>query len=213
MTIIEPSVELLTEINGLEVLKKIERAGRTCYKSEDLITDTSCKNFVAMLIKRGHEAMLEHYNITFKIITDRGVTHEIVRHRIASYAQESTRYVNYNKKGLNIIDPCFWKGYNTSIVDVQKYDIWQKHMQACEDAYNKLIALGAKPEEARSVLPNSLKTEIVCTMNLRELRHFLKLRTAKVAHPQMRQVAIILYTLVKDKLPVILDDIIIENNA
>ena len=202
MNIIEPSVEILDEINGLAILKKIELAGRTCYKSEDKTTDESCKTFVANLIKRGHEAMLEHYNITFKVICDRGVTHEIVRHRIASYAQESTRYVNYNKKGMTVIKPCFWNE------GTAEYCSWLNQMQFCEQSYNQLISFGAKPEEARSVLPNSLKTEIVVTMNLRELRHFLKLRTAIYAHPQMQQVARMLLVKLKLLIPIVFDDIL-----
>lgn len=215
MTVIEPSVEILIPINGLEVLKTIELAGRTCYKSEASITEDSCKNFVAMLIKRGHEAMLEHYNVSFKIVCDRGVTHEIVRHRIASYAQESTRYVNYNKKGMQFINPSFWQydcvQEGSPIPnEVKMKNIWHVHMEACERAYNELIELGAKPEEARSVLPNSLKTEIVITMNLRELRHFLKLRTSKYAHPQMVQVATMLLIELVSKIPVVFDDIYTE---
>jgi thymidylate synthase (FAD) len=201
MNINEPSVTLLDEIDGLSILKRIEVAGRTCYKSEDKITDESCKAFVANLIKRGHEAMLEHVNITFKIVCDRGVTHEIVRHRIASYAQESTRYVNYNKRGMEFIEPNFWQE------DAYKSAIWTNHMRQCEDVYNRLIENGAKPEEARSVLPNSLKTEIVITMNIREIRHFLKLRTSKYAHPSMRQVAFMLLALLKNQVPVVFDDI------
>jgi len=207
MIVIEPSVEILDNIDGVAILKRIEVAGRTCYKSEDTINDDSCNRFVAMLLARKHEAMLEHVNITFKVVCDRGVTHEIVRHRIASYAQESTRYVNYNKKGMTFIKPSFWtEGDN----DVFKWIVWENHMKQCEKMYNTLIANGAKPEEARSVLPNSLKTEIIITMNLRELRHFLHLRTAKVAHPDMRKVAIMLLNLLKSKVPIIFDDIVVE---
>jgi thymidylate synthase (FAD) len=210
MTIIEPSVEILDlgEKDGLSVLKKLEKIGRVCYKSEEFITDDSCIKFIQNIVKNKHEAILEHNNVTFKVICDRGVTHEIVRHRIASYAQESTRYVNYNKKGMTVIQPNFWS--NNDPKDLYKMCIWENIMKQLEGAYNTLIEAGAKPEEARSVLPNSLKTEIVCTMNLRELRHFLKLRTAKVAHPQMRQVAVMLGNLLKSKLPIIFDDITYE---
>ena len=210
MTIIEPSVTI-EDFDSVKVLQNIERAGRTCYKSEANITKDSSEAFVASIIKRGHESVLEHEKITFRVICDRGVSHEIVRHRLASYSQESTRYVNYNKKGMEFIKPNFWN--NDEDLDDYRYCMWQNMMKMCEEAYNRMIESGAKPEEARSVLPNSLKTEIVCTMNLRELRHFLKLRTAKVAHPQMRQVASMLYNLVKTKLPCILEDIIIEKTA
>lgn len=213
MKIINPSVELISGIDGNEILKIIELAGRTCYKSEDKITEESAKNFVKMLIDRGHEAMIEHYNITFKFICDRGVTHEIVRHRIASYAQESSRYCNYSKDKFNnsitIINISTGFKYDfDNPNDLEKYYEWQEAMKDAERHYMKLLKLGATPQEARSVLPNSLKTEIIVTMNLREWRHFFKLRTAKEAHPQMREVAIMALNILKEKIPIIFDDII-----
>ena len=166
-----------------------------------------------MLIDRGHEAMIEHYNITFKFICDRGVTHEIVRHRIASYAQESSRYCNYSKDKFNnsitIINISTGFKYDfDNPNDLEKYYEWQEAMKDAERHYMKLLKLGATPQEARSVLPNSLKTEIIVTMNLREWRHFFKLRTAKEAHPQMREVAIMALNILKEKIPIIFDDII-----
>ena len=206
MKVIEPSVELISKIDGNEILKTIELTGRTCYKSEDKITEESAKQFVKMLIDRGHEAMIEHYNVTLKFICDRGVTHEIVRHRIASYAQESTRYCNYSKdkfgNKITVIKPCFWDEHSP------QYIAWYTVCAKAEDTYFNLLKLGASPQEARSVLPNSLKTEIVVTMNLREWRHFFKLRTAKTAHPQMREVAIMALNILKEKIPVVFDDII-----
>jgi thymidylate synthase (FAD) len=153
----------------------------------------------------GHEAVIEHFNISVKFICDRGVTHELVRHRIASYAQESTRYVNYSKgkygSEITVIEPLFFnKGTDA-------YKTWQSSCEFAEKSYLLLLELDRSPQEARSVLPNSLKTEIVVTMNLRELRHFFKLRTAKTAHPQMREVAIMLLNELKIKIPVIFDDI------
>jgi len=205
MKIINANVEILDEINGDEILKHIEKVGRTCYKSEDQITSESAKKFVADLIKRGHEAMIEHFNISVKFICDRGVTHEIVRHRIASYAQESTRYCNYSKdkfgNEITVIKPCFWEEGSPN------YERWLVAMLTAESQYFSLLEHGAVAQEARSVLPNSLKTEIVVTMNLRELRHFFRLRTAKAAHPQMREVAIMLLNELKGKLSVIFDDI------
>lgn len=205
MKIIKASTEILSPINGEEILKSIEIAGRTCYKSESSITEDSSKKFVEMLIKKGHEAMIEHYNITVKFICDRGVSHEIVRHRIASYAQESTRYCNYNQdkfgNEITVIKPCFWEE------GTDEYEYWLGAMNGAETMYFTLIKAGAQAQEARSVLPNSLKTEIVVTMNLREWRHFFKLRTAKVAHPQMQEVAITLFNDLKSKVPVIFDDI------
>ena len=183
MKIIEPSFEIVP-VNGEEILKNIERAGRTCYKSEDKITADSARKFVAAIIKSGHESVIEHEKVTARIICDRGVTHEIVRHRIASYSQESTRYCNYgnDKFGneLTFIKPCFWNE------DDPKYMTWKYAMKNAEQAYMDLIHLGATPQEARSVLPNSLKTEIVVTMNLREWRHFFKLRTSPAAHASRR---------------------------
>ena len=174
---IRPSFEIMDDIDGAKILQKLERCGRVCYKSEDKITEGSAEKFIGMILKSGHESVLEHEKLTVKFICDRGVTHEIVRHRIASYSQESTRYCNYSKdkfgNELTFIRPCFWAD------DSDEYAVWKQAMEDIEKTYVKLISLGAKPEEARSILPNSLKTEIVCTMNLREWRHFFRLRTAK----------------------------------
>lgn len=205
MRIVEPRVEIMSIIDSDSILKNLELYGRVCYKSEDSITGDSANRFIRMIIKNGHESVLEHEKITVKFICDRGVSHEIVRHRIASYSQESTRYCNYHQdkfgSELTLIKPCFWEEGQ------EEYQIWKSNMQMIEDSYNKLISLGARPEEARSILPNSLKTEIVVTMNMREMRHFLKLRTSPKAHPQMRQVACILLRELKEKLPVIFEDI------
>lgn len=209
MKIIEPYVELESEINGEDILKTIEKVGRVCYKSEDRITEESAKRFVESLMKRGHESVIEHVSLSVRVVCDRGVTHEIVRHRVASYAQESTRYCNYGKdkfdNELTFINPCFWTGDE----DKDKKDIWINTMKNIENQYLELLKIGATPEEARSILPNSLKTEIIITMNLREWRHFFKLRTSNAAHPQMRQVAFMILEIFKEKVPVIFDDIII----
>ena len=205
MRVIRPGFEFLDEVNGENILKRIERIGRVCYKSEGKITDDSAGKFVGNILKRGHESVIEHEKVSVRIICDRGVSHEIVRHRIASYSQESTRYCNYNNekfgKELTLIKPLFWTE------DSKEYRIWLETMQNIEDSYNQLIEAGAEPQQARSILPNSLKTEIVVTMNLREWRHFFKLRTAKNAHPQMREVACALLKEFKEKIPVIFDDI------
>lgn len=209
MKIISSQIKIEDHIDK-EILRKIEKAGRTCYKSEEKITSESAKEFVKKILASGHETVIEHEKVTVRVICDRGVTHEIVRHRIASYSQESTRYCNYgkNKFGneITVIDPCFWKSGNPE--DKKKYEIWKKQMEATEKSYLDLLALGASPQEARSVLPNSLKTEIVMTMNLREWRHFFKLRTAPNAHPQMREIACPLLDEFKKRIPVIFDDII-----
>ena len=205
MKIIEPGVELVDDFDAATIMKKIERAGRVCYKSESNIKDDSAEKFIRSIIKRGHESVIEHATVSFKIICDRGVTHELVRHRIASYSQESTRYCDYTagKFGgeLTFIKPCFWSD------DDENFLLWKETMAQLEKNYLSLRANGAKPEEARSILPNSLKTEIFVTMNLREWRHFLKLRTAKAAHPQMREVALKIYKILAEKLPAVFDDI------
>lgn len=202
---IRPSFEIMDDIDGAKILQKLERCGRVCYKSEDKITEGSAEKFIGMILKSGHESVLEHEKLTVKFICDRGVTHEIVRHRIASYSQESTRYCNYSKdkfgNELTFIRPCFWAD------DSEEYAVWKQAMEEIEKTYVKLISLGAKPEEARSILPNSLKTEIVCTMNLREWRHFFRLRTAERAHPQIREISVALLDELKKHIPVIFDDI------
>jgi len=217
MRIIKPSFEIITPIDPEQILKTVEAVGRTCYKSEDKITDESCRTFVAGLIKRGHEAVIEHYNITVRLTVDRGVTHEVVRHRIASYAQESTRYCNYSQdKFGNEVTYIDLKGGMELDPKVSKLDaetaaaIYAEWIAACEDAerhYNRMIELGASPQIARSVLNNSTKTEICITMNMREWRHFFKLRTPIAAHPQMREGATPLLMEFKEKIPVFFDDI------
>ena len=212
MRIIEPSIEILDDINGDRILKKIESIGRVCYKSENLISEESAAPFIKRILKSGHESVIEHESISVKVVCDRGVSHEIVRHRIASYSQESTRYCNYanDKFGneLTIIKPFYWKE------DSEEYKIWEKEIQNIEKSYVRLISMGAKPQEARSILPNSLKTEIVITMNLREWRHFFKLRTSSAAHPQMREVAIMILKEFKSKIPVFFDDLeVLDSNV
>ena len=220
MKIIEPYIVLEDEINGTEILKKIERIGRVCYKSENNITDDSAERFIKNIIKNGHESVLEHVSISVRVICDRGVSHEIVRHRIASYSQESTRYCNYSKdkfeNELTFIKPCWFK-HDTEYyldhlfweekIDVEAEDIWLSSMYLREREYFALLEQGSTPEQARSILPNSLKTEIVMTMNLREWRHFFKLRCAKAAHPQMREVANMILKEFKNNIPIVFDDI------
>lgn len=204
MEIIKPYFIIEDQIDGKKILKNLERYGRVCYKSEDKITVDSAANFIKMLLKSGHESVIEHEKITVRIICDRGVSHEIVRHRVASYSQESTRYCNYASGGkagaIKLIKPLFFKK------DKAKYETWKKAMDGAEKAYNKLIKMGATPQEARSVLPNSLKTEIVVTYNLRQWRHFFRLRCSERAHPQMREVAVPLLKEFQKLIPVLFDD-------
>lgn len=205
MKIIDADVEFITPIDGAAILKRLEQCGRVCYKSEAKITDTSAPAFVAGIIKRGHEAVLEHCSFTVKFICDRGVSHEIVRHRVASYCQESTRYCNYSKEGfgseITVIKPCFLHPYTDG------FNLWEEGCLFAEQTYFNLLECGCSPQEARSVLPNSLKTEVVMTANIREWRHFLKLRCSPAAHPQMREVALILLDKLHSLIPVCFDDI------
>lgn len=212
MKLIQPSFEILSNIDGEIMLKNIELAGRTCYKSEERITDESAKEFIKMLINKGHESVLEHEKITVKFVCDRGVSHEIVRHRIASFSQESTRYCNYSKdkfdNQLTFIIPS-WIELHTEIECGQDNPTatWYDCMLQAELAYNNLINEGWQPQQARSVLPNSLKTEIVVTANIREWRTIFKQRTSKSAHPQMRQLMCPLLEKLKFIVPVVFDDI------
>lgn len=208
MKIIKPMFEILDEFEGINTLKKLEVCGRVCYKSEDNITTESAIKFISNILKSGHESVLEHEKITVRIVCDRGVSHEIVRHRIASYSQESTRYCNYSKEKfdgeLTFIKPCFWEEG-----DIQ-YKNWLNTVQSIEDMYLELMEEGTLAQEARSILPNSLKTEIIVTMNLREWRHFFRLRTSKRAHPQMQEVAIMILEQFKKLIPIIFDDIEVQ---
>ena len=208
MKIIKAGYEIMDPLNGEEILKKIERVARVCYKSEDKITAGSAEKMVMALIRSGHEAMLEHFSFSVKFIVDRGVSHEIVRHRVASFAQESTRYCNYGKSGeVTFIKPLFWDEGSF------EYCRWRGACEVAEYEYCKLLSNGATPQEARSVLPNSLKTEVVMTANLREWRHFFKLRalgTTGKPHPQMVEVALPLLEECKKLIPVVFDDLVKE---
>jgi len=201
MEIISPSHKIMSPIDTDLIMLKLEECGRTAYKSEDKITPGSAEKFIKSIMKRGHESVIEHVSLTVRFICDRGVTHELVRHRLVAYTQESTRYCNYHKRGIQVIRPPFWHN------EYHLYSHWIHAMEFAETAYDYLIENGATPQEARSVLPNSLKTEIVCTTNLREWRHILKLRTSKAAHPQMRELMVPLLRELQEKLPVIFGDI------
>jgi thymidylate synthase (FAD) len=205
MRIINPSYTIEDTIDGLKILERIERAGRTCYKSEDRITPGSSIKFVRKLLESEHESVIEHEKVTVRIICDRGISHELVRHRIGSYSQESTRYCNYTKdkfsNEITVIKPYFFDEGSA------EFNIWKLAMEEAEKNYFLLLDAGATAQEARSVLPNSLKTEIIITYNLRQWRHFFKLRTSKAAHPQMRELAIPLLNEFKEKIPIIFGNI------
>lgn len=210
MRIVSPSVTYNVEFGEekvYEVYKNVERAGRTCYLSEKVEGDTPGA-FIQRLLKRGHESVLEHSTISLRFICDRGVSHELVRHRIASYSQESTRYCNYSngKFGgeITVIKPIFFEE------GTQEYAIWEGMMKDAEMTYMDLLEMGRTPQEARSVLPNSLKTEIVVTMNMREWRHFIKLRylgTTGSPHPQMKEVAKMAFDLLYRDFPDFFEDL------
>jgi len=197
-------------------LELIELAGRTCYKSEDKITPDSAAKFVDKLLKSGHHSVIEHPVASVKFITDRGVTHELVRHRLASYSQESTRYCNYASDHITYIVPVWIEAIFTDeeIIEAipESYSksstaLWLRSMLYAEQYYKALIQNGWRPEQARAVLPNSLKTEIVMTANLREWRHVFKLRCSKAAHPQIRELMLDCLEGFQKEIPVLFDDL------
>ena len=227
---IDSRVELLEPIDAPAILRKIEKACRTCYQSLDLIQEGSAERLIRSCINRGHESVLEHGTITYRVICDRGVLAEWTRHRIASYSVESTRYCNYNKNKfgneLTFIYPYWYK----DIADINKFKLidelsedkqqklqwWSLINSSCQDAethYRMLIEEGAAPDIARAILPNCIKTEIVCTMNIRELRNFFKLRTSPAAHGDIRKLAIELLQLLRNSgLSVLFEDIEVNND-
>ena len=189
MRIIEPYFEILDELDGKKMLQKIERIGRVCYKSEDLITEDSAEKFIRNILKRGHESVIEHEKISVKMVCDRGVTHEIVRHRDASFAQESTRYCNYSKEKygseIQFINPCFYPENSTM------RQLWEESCANSENSYIEMTQNHCEPaQQARTVLTNSTKSELFMTARIGEWQHFLKMRATKDAHPQMREVAV-----------------------
>jgi thymidylate synthase (FAD) len=207
MKIIEPSHEIMTPIDGesgRNMLRLIELAARNCYKSEDAITCESHSLFVkkiATVFK--HESVIEHASVTVRFICDRGVTHEIVRHRIAACSQESTRYCNYSKdkfgKEITVIRPLFWSPDDPKTCG--RFFNWRFACEQAQAMYFALLDAGASAQEARSVLPNSLKTEIIMTANLREWQHIFRLRCSSKAHPQMQQLMKPLLVEFKQHLP------------
>jgi thymidylate synthase (FAD) len=220
MRIINPSYKIEFDVDGMDMLRRIEVCGRLAHKSEDRITDTSCVDFVKKIMKLGHLSVIEHASFSVRFICNRGKTHESVRHRLMSPTQESSRYCSYNRdrfgNQVTFIKP-FWVGiaegeYNGDIsgdeITTNKADlIWFCSMLNHETDYFNLIKCGWKAEQARGVLPIDLKTEIIITANLREWRHIFTLRAAKPAHPQMRELMTPLLNDVKKLIPVVFDDI------
>lgn len=208
MRIIEPSATIITPFQRDPILRLIECAGRTCYKSEGHMSESSAPEFVKRLTQQyKHESVLEHYNVSVRFIVDRGVSHELVRHRLCAFSQESTRFCNYShdkfENSITVIKPCFWDKDSTA------YHVWREACLHAERQYFNLLDEGATAQEARAVLPNSLKTELVVTTNMREWKHIFKMRCAKNAHPQMRQVMVPLFETFKTLLPEIYGDVVI----
>lgn len=208
MIIEKPSYKIITKINDKKILQHLENAGRICYKSEKKVTKESYNSFITNLIKRGHESVLEHFSLTIKFNCSIGISRELIRHRMASYSEMSTRYCNFTsdkfENKLTFIEPAWLKKAPKSYIDV-----WKTSLSTSAITYRSLIYLDLTPQEARGVLPLDLKTEIYMTCNLRELRHILKLRTASGAHPDMKCLMIPLLKELKQKLPIIFEDIII----
>ena len=211
MKIVKASYIIECPEEPLVMLKRIERAARVCYKSEDKITDISYVDMIKRLIKSGHESVIEHGIVSVTSIVDRGVSHEIVRHRIASYSQESTRFCSYDEDKF---------GHEIKVVDIRQhlknpksFDVWERAMVLAEVAYFNMLELGESPQIARSVLPTSLKTEIVKTYNLREWRLFFKQRTSPKAHPQMRELMIPMLRDFKNLIPIVFDDLKGDDNG
>lgn len=202
MKILNPYVYINSHELDEAKLRNIEYCARLCYKSEE--RTGSSESFLKGIIKSGHESVIEHEKITAFFVVDRGISHEIVRHRIASFSQESTRYCNYSsdkfENEISVIRPFFYREGS------HEYKIWEKACLACEEGYISLLKSGT-PQQARAVLPNSLKTEIAVTMNFRQWRHFLRLRSASDAHPQIQQVCIPLLLTLKQRLPVLFDSV------
>lgn len=200
-----PKVEVLTPLDGDAILKHLELCARNCYKSEDKITVDSARQMVRKLLELGHEAMIEHYNLTVKLTCDMGVYKDLTRHRHVSYAIESTRYCNYSKgkfgNELTVMKPCHIKE------GTPEYQIWLSTMETIEKNYNAMAELGCKPDQLRMLLPHSIKADVIMTANLREWRHIFKLRCAPAAHPTVQEVMKMLLGTLKREIPVIFDDI------
>ena len=203
--IVKPSFEILTPIDTDFVLRHIERCGRTCYQSFDKMDETSHIRFLKHIVSRHHESVIEHFSVSVKLITDRAIANELVRHRLASYSQESTRYCCYSKdkfgNEISVIKPIMLEENSVA------YKIWWDEMQHIEQSYFKMLDEGSTPEIARSVLPCCLKAEIVATANLREWRHIFKMRCSEAAHPDIRFLMRSLRDEFKRRIPIIFDDL------
>ena len=221
MKLIKPSYIIFNKEDIKRAEKEIELAARTCYKSEDKITDESAEKLITKLIDSHHDAMLEFGpSITVKFICDRGVSHELVRHRLCSFAQESTRYCNYSKdkhdNQITFIEPLWlndipekWHEFGDHQMErIDSAANYKEFLLMAEETYMELIKEGWSPQQARSVLPNSLKTEIVVKANIREWRHIFMQRTDNGAHPQMKELMIPLLKEFADESPILFKDLL-----
>lgn len=195
MKIIEPSATLIDTVDAADIYAKLERCGRVSHLSEP----TNAEEFVRKIIKLGHESVLEHVSLTFKIVCDRAIQNELVRHRHASFTVESTRYCNYDEITLIGREEDFISDIHASIFGTT--------LPFSASGYELLLDNGVQPEMARAVLPLCLKSELYMTANLRAWRHILRLRTSKAAHPQMRFIMRQVLDIFRDNLPVIVEDI------
>ena len=203
MRIVEPWIKV-EKIDGKQIMKRIERACRTCYRSEGKITEDSYKKLIKNCITSGHESVLEHEKVTVRIYSDIGSYKDLTRHRFASFSVESTRYCSYDKdkygNEIAIMNPVY--------IEVKEvYEVWKKTMEEMEKGYMEMKRLGASTDMCREVLPHSTAAEYTMTANIREWRHILSLRTTKNVHPSIRQVLIPLLKYVKEQMPEIFDDV------
>ena len=203
MRLVEPWIKV-ENFDGVKIMKRIERACRTCYRSEDKISDESYKNLLTNCLNRGHESVLEHEKITVRIYSDIGTYKDLTRHRFASFSVESTRYCSYNKdkygNEIAVVNPVYME-------DKEVFETWKKAIEDMEKAYMKMKELGASTDMCREILPHSTAAEYTMTANIREWKHILELRTTNHVHPAIRQVLIPLLLLFKEQMPKIFGDI------
>lgn len=203
MKIIKPWVEV-EKIDGVKVMKNLERAAKHCYRTEGNIKEDSYDHFLRNCINRGHESVLEHEKVTVRICCDVGAYKDITRHRIASFSIESTRYCNYSKdkfgNEISFIEPC-------NIDDENLYEDWKNCMEEIEKCYQKMASEGALPDQLRLILPHSTAAELTMTANIREWRHIFALRADKHAHPSIQQFMIPLLLYFKQQMPALFDEV------
>ena len=203
MRLVEPWIKV-ENFDGVKIMKRIERACRTCYRSEDKISEESYKNLLTNCLNRGHESVLEHEKITVRIYSDIGTYKDLTRHRFASFSVESTRYCSYNKdkygNEIAVVNPVYME-------DKEVFETWKKAIEDMEKAYMKMKELGASTDMCREVLPHSTAAEYTMTANIREWKHILELRTTNHVHPAIRQILIPLLLLFKEQMPEIFGNI------